>query len=157
MALFRQWLWDGARLELGLVPIEFDDTTFPFVALQEEYSVTERDKVLLIPLEGGLPYTYLDMIGGTNDIAVKFVLEPAEYDEFWTYYNGFLNYGVDSFNMLLSVDGSEPAALACRIVSGTITVPKFKFGLWEVKMTVEALLDPIDDAANQEIIDAFMG
>lgn len=156
MSMFRRWLWDGARVQLSLVPIYISDDTFPFTPLQENYQVTQKDnEVFQQPLEGGLAFSCLDMTGAGFYFNVAFQLTADEYRQFWTYHDEFLNYGVNSFFMLLSLNSNTPAVAEVQILPGSIRTTSYRNGCWRLEFQVEMLPTAIDDAVNQDIIDEF--
>ena len=118
---------------------------WPFIPDRDGYSVTELDKTVTIPLEGGYPRERTDLIGATSIVNCSFTFGSREnynkFQKFWLAYKGRPQW----FRIRLLTDMDTPAERlrlhSAQVIVDTYRMTQVRGHHWEVSMQLEAYLD----------------
>lgn len=124
----------------------------------ESYTQKDKAEVTSIPVEGGLGRYRRDLLGAARSVGVQWTLNPYQYRYWRAFWQTLLKRGSERFTCdLVPEDGCAPVAHECLVVPGSMGVPSQGGRTYVIGATLEVTPLPVDDAANEAIIEAFTG
>ncbi len=126
--------------------------TLPFVPLQDGYGVDLKDGLLSVELDGGAPWTRLDIVGGVRQVQVSWVLGADEYSVMMGFHRAFVRTGGELFYADLVIDSGAIERYQAKFVSGSFRLiskqgPTYTvsavLNVYPLRGYLDAVLDPM--------------